>query len=85
MVGNPCGFHGPYTFYKGIRISQQLPAGQQNIDPNHKLHENIGSDNGATIASIKNEITKLDSINTTTSGASNLSDVKFKSFYSNGW
>lgn len=21
MIGEPCGYHGPYTFYKGIRIS----------------------------------------------------------------
>lgn len=21
MIGDPCGYHGPYTFYKGIRIS----------------------------------------------------------------
>lgn len=21
VIGEPCGYHGPYTFYKGIRIS----------------------------------------------------------------
>lgn len=21
MIGEPCGYHSPYTFYKGIRIS----------------------------------------------------------------
>lgn len=28
VVGDPCGYHGPYTFYKGIRIS---PASSTSI------------------------------------------------------
>lgn len=33
MIGAPCGYHGPYTFYKGIRISpiqQQQASNDQN-------------------------------------------------------
>lgn len=58
VVGGPCGYHGPYTFYKGIRISPTLPGGYGQAFNEPKFdHEDIKTDiNTETFNSVHTNI-----------------------------
>lgn len=63
MIGSPCGYHGPYTFYKGIRIS---PIDRESNESNQNYINECGT--------IKNEI-EANEIATTASTTSSSSIV----------
>lgn len=47
VVGGPCGYHGPYTFYKGIRIAPigtsytQAPYDSLTSDFNYSFNHGV--------------------------------------------
>lgn len=69
MIGEPCGYHGPYTFFKGVRIS---PISHLESDANSNQNNNcleaidrrtaeLLRSNDTIIKSIKHEYNDSDS------------------------
>lgn len=65
VIGEPCGYHGPYTFYKGIRISpfsatsndyeNQFGKSNDCIDGIDRRTAELLRSNDTIIKTIKNE------------------------------
>lgn len=45
VIGEPCGYHGPYTFYKGIRISPSSATNDHENNCGKKVNCFDGIDN----------------------------------------
>lgn len=41
VVGTPCGYHGPYTFYKGLCLQSTSNANSPNKNVNSKIKQNL--------------------------------------------